>query len=852
MNNNSAEIIQSQSPRLCGGTLFTLLLKLAIRSKPDSGKRFSARDVFKGLTEAVTGVELATSQSTLGIYTSYYSSCKDKSYTTPLNDASVAAQYNYDVMNNYGCAEDRMAHFIKKYIDSNKKEILVRSIVDLINNDTSILPSEHFYIINAEDYTTKYQLEIEHTFVLSSFLVGVMHFVLTTRVCDNSLGAATISLWESNKPYPFGSSINHPIIVEYPSDAPPPEKTLYTFSAPLNRTPLDIYLQKIMPDLMEVHTVINENQPSKFSDIYIETNLKMCRVNEDSDKDELLSDVTVQKLEEYGRRHKIIGLGGVGKTMLLRSIFAKQVENYRTTNIFPIFIEARSFDISYSTLIEYVVASMKHYSTGITVEMIQKLLDAGKVVLFFDGVDEMTAATRDVFMNHIDSFKSLYPNITIIITSRPPTRDVHFPGFVTFEAQKLTRDQAIELIKKITYWDKDAKNRFVKELKNGFFEAHEEYCGIPLFLVILLATYRTNGSVPSSPHEFFEKALETMLGLHDALKHGYKRRMYCSLDSHTFKDYFAEFCFRSYSRADLDFTKESFAYLMNKVIDNWGLSNGATADDFLNDATEGVCILYKEARKYHFLHRSFIEYLTAYHFSNHIVGRYESLKEFWDKHAPGWDDDHTFDMLYAMKQRDLDMLLFLPFFEEKLQKYGEGDYGYWQFLFDMYPNNIVSNANLIGVMENGSEALQSVIGSGSTDGSSTSFLYNFFKRKKGFSYSSELSSIKWSVEELLFFRGWYIEKETSSNKVPYYYHSLPVPIHIYQQEHTGLPRYVFTMHPKDIKLANDEIAIDLYEKLTDSYFPLRREYDKLCEWVRSSREELDSLSKTQDLVESLC
>jgi hypothetical protein len=73
---------------------------LAIRSKPDSGKRFSARDVFKGLTEAVTGVELATSQSTLGIYTSYYSSCKDKSYTTPLNDASVAAQYNYDVMNN--------------------------------------------------------------------------------------------------------------------------------------------------------------------------------------------------------------------------------------------------------------------------------------------------------------------------------------------------------------------------------------------------------------------------------------------------------------------------------------------------------------------------------------------------------------------------------------------------------------------------------------------------------------------------------------------------------------------------------------------------------------------------------
>ena len=63
---------------------------------------------------------------------------------------------------------------------------------------------------------------------------------------------------------------------------------------------------------------------------------------------------------------------------------------------------------------------------------------------------------------------------------------------------------------------------------------------------------------------------------------------------------------------------------------------------------------------------------------------------------------------------------------------------------------------------------------------------------------------------------------------------------------------MFTMHPKDIKLANDEIAIDLYEKLTDSYFPLRREYDKLCEWVRSSREELDSLSKTQDLVESLC
>lgn len=865
MNNGSTAPVLEETviPYLCGGTFFSLLLRLAVRNDSATGKKISDREVFKGLTEAVTGLELTTPKNTLGIYTSYYRSCKDISYNTPLKDVSAASQYHYEVLNSYDAVSSRMAKFVLDYLDPGRKEILVRSIVDLIKTDSTILPSQRFYVCSGETYSTKFQIEVEHSFSLAPFLIGVMHFILTERLSTNQLGAATLKVWDKPSDpaqadtgsFQFGASITHPVFVTIPSAEPSPERTGKTLPAPLNRTPLDVYLHMLTADLMEVHTVINQGQPAKFDDIYIDTDL-MLASTKNSDSPVVLSNVTVPMLEQFGRRIKIIGTGGVGKTMLIRSLFAKQVKDYETSGVFPIFIEPRSFSSEYPTLIDYMVEAMHHYSKDVSAGAVKTLLDCEKAILFFDGVDEMTEANREVFQNRIDTFRTLYPNITVIITSRPPMRDRHFPGFITFEAQKLTKQQAIALIRKITYWDRDAKDRFVVELEKGLFEAHQDYCGIPLFLVILLATYRTYGSVPTAPHEFFELALKTMLGLHDVLKHGYRRRMYCSLESEEFLSYFSEFCYRAYSHNMLEFSDDTFDKYMSEVLLNRKIATGASSDDFLNDATEGVCIMYKEARKYHFLHRSFIEYLAALHLSRHIVGNYPALKAYWDKRPSGWDDDHTFDMLYSMKQDELDSLLFLPFFEEKLRQYGQGDLGYWQFLCDMYPSVIISNMDTSVILEYGTDDLKEELGDGSADGRSTSFLYNFFKKAKRIDHTQELNQLDWSMDEMRFFGGCYIEKakkeDEDGNRITVFFPTAPIPLQLYMTTHTCHPRYLFTLSSMMIKNGTNSISLDLYEKLTDPLFPLRQEYDELCAWVGSARRQLDIDADYQSIVDSLC
>jgi hypothetical protein len=242
--------------------------------------------------------------------------------------------------------------------------------------------------------------------------------------------------------------------------------------------------------------------------------------------------------------------------------------------------------------------------------------------------------------------------------------------------------------------------------------------------------------------------------------------------------------------------------------------------------------------------------------SKRIVGHYAALKAYWDKRAPGWEGDHTFDMLYAMKGEELDNLLFLPFFEEKLLKYGEGDSGYWQFLFDMYPKLVVTNLSTQTIVDSGSYELKREVEQGLADGESTSFLFNFFKTEKNISHADEISKIRWSYKELRFFGGHYIERsiveDENGDHVPYYYGDNPIPIINYQVNHNGLPKYLFTLRPKNIKTGTSEISNELYDKLISEDFPLKREYNELCRWVKSSRENLDSYSDYQSIIDSLC
>ena len=196
---------------------------------------------------------------------------------------------------------------------------------------------------------------------------------------------------------------------------------------------------------------------------------------------------------------------------------------------------------------------------------------------------------------------------------------------------EFSKEQSLNLIDKLKFYDEEAKMKFKNELENKLFVSHKQFASNPLLLTIMLMTYSSFGDIPAKMHIFYKKAFETMARLHDATKGAYKRPLYTNLEPEAFADLFAEFCARTYKAETLEFTSDSFVSYMNKVLENNPSKTNVTALDFLKDLTDNLCVMYKEGEKYYFIHRSFHEYFTAVYFSVQMDDKLGIIGDFFEK-----------------------------------------------------------------------------------------------------------------------------------------------------------------------------------------------------------------------------
>lgn len=281
-------------------------------------------------------------------------------------------------------------------------------------------------------------------------------------------------------------------------------------------------------------------------------------------------------------------------------------------------------------------------------------------------------------------------------------------------------------IDKLEYHDPVAKAKFREDLDRKLYRSHEQFASNPLLLTIMLMTYTSYGEVPAKRHIFYAKAYETMARLHDASKGAYVRPMHTNLSPEDFAVYFAEFCARTYKAEVLEFTAQSFAECMNKVIAHQRIPTKATARDFLLDLTDNLCIMYKEGEKYYFIHRSFQEYFSAVFFSSQMDDQLARIGEFFEHQRMRMQGDRTFDMLYDMIPDRIDRYIFLPFLKN-LWTRCDADNGYWTFIEEMYPTVFAQEGEPGEYYENDPE----------------SYLYNFIVNETLHRHSGELYEVKW-------------------------------------------------------------------------------------------------------------
>ena len=325
----------------------------------------------------------------------------------------------------------------------------------------------------------------------------------------------------------------------------------------------------------------------------------------------------------------IEGIPGVGKTVLAKEIAyrwaAKEILN-DVTVLFLLFLRDPALQIvkDLEELVEYV--GRRCLDAEQLKDCTKQLKHAKNICFVLDGYDEYGQQEESFITELIE--KAVFPNSIVVITSRPTEetfvlRDKVEKRVEILGLAKKERDEYITGI--LTNNDKIEFQKYLKEQP-----VINDYCYVPLYLVILLYLFQCN-SLPKSLTEMnksfvFHTVVRHLKGLGKTpIKKFEDLQLY-------YPDFMEQICSLAFTGLKNDRLVFSFDEIHFKVNDEL-FKNGFGLLQPLQYCTE------EEGTSFNFLHFTLQEFLAAYYVSMLAIEEQSSNMEntFWkDRFAYMW------------------------------------------------------------------------------------------------------------------------------------------------------------------------------------------------------------------------
>ncbi|MEM7014136.1 MAG: NACHT domain-containing protein, partial [Verrucomicrobiota bacterium] len=372
-----------------------------------------------------------------------------------------------------------------------------------------------------------------------------------------------------------------------------------------------------------------------------------------------------QILRPVNRSLVITGEPGSGKSTLLRYILLSlfdtleyhpnDTESYREWRTlysgknehFPLLIELRDFyftckdESAVNDFLSYITHLGKSEGWGIDGQWLQDRLSSGPSLVMFDGLDEVfDPRDRDEVMRQIAGFAETYPNARIIVTSRPHGYHegiLRPAGFAHFRLQDLDAEQKERFVRA---WfarvfpksEKDANVRIERVLSAIERSPSVRWlAGNPLLLTIMCLIAREK-ELPRERARFYEQCIDVLAHQWDVNRHlAIEDLEFLTIDDK--KDLLFRISFHmQQSDAGLQGNFIGERELL-EIVETWfredhsleGKEAKLAAKQMKNGLWERNYLLCPRGpRLYGFLHRTFMEYLTAMKY----VRRFQQLPDF--------------------------------------------------------------------------------------------------------------------------------------------------------------------------------------------------------------------------------
>ena len=473
------------------------------------------------------------------------------------------------------------------------------------------------------------------------------------------------------------------------------EKGKFTYQSNQFRNQVHDYLAEIYRKNIMSKSYFFQDEPQYFYDFFIPLD-----VNVGNDTFYSLSFSDVNSISNL---IIIEGLAGGGKTLLLRHLF---IESIVHGNQIPVFLELREYNTSEKKFAGWILDKVNNLSSIISEEMSETLMKEEKITLFLDGYDEVMHEKRANVSNTIKDLSNYYPNLKIILSSRPDESFQGWQGFTKLKIRGLSDDKSIQLLEKLNY-DDEVKLNFVEELKNRLFASHKSFTTNPLLLTIMLVTYGQYADIPNKRSLFYNQAFEALYQKHDAAKGPFKRALLSKLDIVDFSIIFSLFSLHTYAKRKFKFSYTDAIQYIKSAASSAGVK--VVSEHILLDAKQGVNLIIQDGVDLAYSHRSFQEFFVAKYIADCPPKIARTLLK---KFANYTRSDEVFELVCEMNLDRFEECVIIPTFQKFFNRIGLKDIATEEALL-LYLNTYWSEVGIddvpVGLTDSGDDEFKPTI-----------------------------------------------------------------------------------------------------------------------------------------------
>lgn len=706
---------------LSGGVFFNLML--AARKRPVANQNQCLKEllyIYDRSAKEMAGNSLVT-------IASRFRNCDPDLHSDYIRfgDPVVVEEFNGRMREDYASVVGEVKNYADQYLDLEVNgKWLVRALMELVEKDSLIQDNAKFMAIPGGLPAYKQEFPEMHVVYIYNLLLSVWHYICCTHGMTENGQETYFALTDfagERRPRKFdrsriGFESHEDVTVSYDMEivqddmkipepaasyvrrltgtpVPSPEifepvnaavseeaNSVFSFvlehshtsdrKATLNR--YKTYLNRAREKHSKKKTFLYEMQRDFYSffvcnDVKRRETVYRGEHRNDKKDDRVIKNACIDSFEEERRFIVLSGTGGMGKSMMMTHFMLDTIDKNKETGKVPVFVLLRDYNPAAGDLIDFIFGELKRHDVDLHLSDLVELLQSGKGVILFDGLDEIKSENCRRFYKEMENLADSYPEASYIVSSRPTMNFRGLSRFTVYDLQPFSQEQAVEMVGKLdqSVVDPVIQKDFIQDLKcNRFgFDWRErmDFLGNPLFLTILLLAYEGNHDIPTERYLFYEQAYEAMAKKHDAAK-ALTREFATGLNSREFQNYFGEFCTITYEQEKYDFTPEEISAYFQEVIEANELDT--TPEAFIEDVTGKICLIYKDGGKYYFIHRSFQEYFVAYFFSRQLEQRFDAVLDILTVRDEMDHDSVVLPMLYGMEPEKTELCIFIPFLEK--------------------------------------------------------------------------------------------------------------------------------------------------------------------------------------------